>query len=472
MVYLQQEFLRLKRGGGCFSLAMVDIDAFSIHNQRLGALNADRVLWKAARVITGRIRNVDIASRYGGDRFAVVFVASGLEDALKAAERIRVGMEDESKGQVTVSIGLSAAEPGSNGSMDQIIREAESALAQAKIKGRNRVCGFEPARTVCSDIQPRILLVDDEPLNLKFIEGLLKPLGYITHKAQSGKEALYILGKTEIDLLLLDIMMPEMDGFAVCSAVKASEDTRMTPVILITALDDIETKVRGIEAGADDFITKPPNKLELIARVKSLLRLKRLNQNLTSIENVLFSMAKTVEAKDSYTQGHVDRVSEIAIRLGKRMGLGTNELEALRFGGALHDIGKLGVPEEILNKPGPLDEAEWAVMKTHPEIGYRICLPLKRNLRQALDIVRHHHEKMDGSGYPDGLKQDDIPMVTRIMAVADIYDALVTDRPYRKAMPRQRALQILLKEAGEGKLDRSVIQCLLLAASEKKRPGN
>ena len=213
--------------------------------------------------------------------------------------------------------------------------------------------------------------------------------------------------------------------------------------------------------GADDFITKPPNKMELLARTKSLINLKKLNDNLASIEYVLFSLAKTVEAKDEYTQGHVERVSKLAITLGKKMGLSEEEMEALRYGGILHDIGKIGIPGNILNKPGPLSPEEWEVMKNHPVAGYNICLPLKKNLGYALEVIRHHHEKLDGSGYPDGIKDEEISTAARIMAVVDIYDALVTDRPYRNGMPLEKAAEILKQDADNEKLDPLVVDYLL-----------
>ena len=290
--------------------------------------------------------------------------------------------------------------------------------------------------------------------------------------AESGKEALYILSQTDIDLVLLDIMMPEMDGIEVCRQIKSNEETRMIPVMLITGFDDTNTRIRGIEAGAEDFITKPFNMAELTARTKSLVRLKKLNNNLAGIENVLFSMANTVEAKDRYTQGHVERVSAMAVAIGKKMNLSNTELEALRLGGALHDIGKMGIPREIINKQGPLDEDEWDLMKQHPIIGHKICMPLKRNLCAALDVIRHHHEKLDGSGYPDGLQGSEISMVARIMAVADIYDALITERPYRKAFSTDKVYEILHQETSQGKIDKDVVTCLigLLSARNSTEP--
>jgi putative two-component system response regulator len=201
--------------------------------------------------------------------------------------------------------------------------------------------------------------------------------------------------------------------------------------------------------------------MELLARTKSLIKLKRLNDNLASIEYVLFPLAKAVEAKDEYTQDHVERVSKLAMDLGNKMGLSERELEALRYGGILHDIGKIGIPGQILNKPGPLNSEEWEVMKNHPVAGYDICLPLKKNLGSALEVIRHHHEKLDGSGYPDGLKNEEISTAARIMAVVDIYDALVTDRPYRKGMPLEKAVEILRHDANNQKLDPAVVNYLI-----------
>jgi putative two-component system response regulator len=252
-----------------------------------------------------------------------------------------------------------------------------------------------------------------------------------------------------------------MDGYEVCRRLKSIEGQRMTPVIMITAKDRTDTKIKAIEAGADDFIPKPVRKEELLARMKSLVGMKRLNKNLTSIENVLFAMAIAVEAKDSYTQGHTKRVANLATALGRKMGLAEEQVAALRLGGILHDVGKIGVSGSILNKPGPLDPDEWEKMKSHTELGYKICLPLKETLGAALEVVRSHHEKMDGSSYPDGLKGDEIPMAARIMATVDIYDALVTDRPYRPAMSGSRALEILKEEAEQGKLDPMVVESLV-----------
>jgi putative two-component system response regulator len=462
LIYLEQEFHRRKRYGNNFTLAMVGVDVQEGITTLSGAIENGPILQQAARAIHDNIRNVDIAAPYPVGGFAILFVGADYDHATSIANRIRAAIDNAMQGRFSVSIGLACLSGAPNETPEQMVQEALAARAFAKDYGQNEIVHHQrPLDDVCNTDRPNILLVDDEPLNLKFMEALLTPLWCTIHKAESGSEALLLVEKFEIDLIVLDIMMPVMDGIEACRILKATDDTRMIPVILLTALDDVESKIRGIEAGADDFISKPPNKRELLARIKALLSIKKLNGNLANIENVLFTMAKTVEAKDSYTQGHVDRVSEIALIIGARMGLSNGELDALRIGGALHDIGKMGVPEEILNKPGPLDDREWAIMKTHPEIGYKICLPLKKNLGQALDIVRHHHEKLDGSGYPDQLTSGEIPMVARIMAVADIYDALVTDRPYRKAMSKMKAMEILALEAKQGKLDHDVTRCLI-----------
>ncbi len=461
LVTLEREIHRFQRHGRPLSLAFFDLDEFALRNRRLGVMPCDRILKNVAEVIQSNVRSADLVARYSGDRFAVLLVETGPRQARDVAERIRSAVASLAGGDLTVSVGMSALANGTPKSRDDLIREALSALKEAKLRGKDRTCVFKADAPRLGAGVERVLVVDDDLLNRKLMEGLLRPHGYDIQTVATGSEALYVMAREDIDLVLLDVMMPGLDGFEVCRAIKAEEETRMTPVILITALDDVETKIRGIEAGADDFITKPPNREELTARVKSLLKMKRLNGNLTSMENVLFSLAKSVEAKDRYTQDHVDRVCEIAIAIGKEMGLPEMDLEALRFGATLHDIGKMGIPEEILNKPGPLDERERAVIETHPDIGHRICLPLKRNLGAALDVVRHHHEKLDGSGYPDRLSGDAIPMVARIVAVADIFDALCTDRPYRKALSLDRAFAILEAEAAQGKLDRDVVKRLI-----------
>lgn len=459
-ISLEFELNRFERYGNKFSIVLIDVDSFSHFNMSHGPLEGDLLLQQIAGHIKQNSRGVDIAARYSGNLFAVIVTESDSQQALNAAERIRHDVEKESNGASTVSIGIACC-PDDATSSRLLISKANEALTKAKLHGKNNIHFFEKETKSGSDMPPTILIVDDDVRNLKLLEAILLPTNSEIIKASNGMDTLNIVNKTNVDLILLDVMMPEMDGYEVCRQLKASETTRLIPVVLVTALDDREAKIKGIEAGADDFITKPPNKMELLARTKSLIKLKRLNDNLASIEYVLFSLAKTVEAKDEYTQGHVERVSKLASALGKKMGLSEREMEALRYGGILHDIGKIGIPGNILNKPGPLNDGEWEVMKNHPVAGYNICLPLKKNLGSALEVIRHHHEKLDGSGYPDGIKNEEISTTARIMAVVDIYDALVTDRPYRKGMPLEKAVEILKQEANNEKLDPAVVNYLI-----------
>jgi putative two-component system response regulator len=228
--------------------------------------------------------------------------------------------------------------------------------------------------------------------------------------------------------------MPQQDGFAVCQSVKANQETRLIPVVLVTGSGSSEDRIRGIECGADDFLSKPVRVQEFRARVHSLLRMKRFTDELERAETVLFSLARSIEAKDPYTGGHCERLSAYSVALGKRLGLPPEQLLALSRGGIVHDIGKVAVPDHILLKPGPLTAEERKVIEQHPVVGERICAPLK-SFRLVLPIIRHHHERLDGSGYPDGLKGERIPLLARLLTTVDIYDALTTDRPYRPALP-------------------------------------
>jgi putative two-component system response regulator len=313
-ITLEREVKRSERHGDPFTLALIDIDSFALFNRRHGSVEGDRVLREIVSLIMKNIRQVDLAARYSGDVLAVILMKSNTQSALIAVERIRQAVKKLPVEAPTVSIGL-ASYPGDATNGETLIKKAQEALLQAKIKGKNRVCFLEKQTEPADDGAPKVLVVDDDPRNVKLLDALLRPLNYEVLKASNGEEALSIVKKVDLDLILLDIMMPGMDGYEVCQRLKGSETTRLIPVIMVTALDDVESKIKGIEAGADDFLTKPPNKTELLARTRSLIKLKRLNSNLASIENVLFSLANTVEAKDTYTQGHVERVSNMAVSL-------------------------------------------------------------------------------------------------------------------------------------------------------------
>ena len=457
---LKREIMRSLRYRESIALALIDVNAFSGYNKQQGPLQADRDLKEIGEIIRKCVREVDLTARFGGDIFAVILAEADASSCVRALERIRGAINERYRGALTVCIG-SAACPEDADNMDDLIGRAQDALKRAKMTGRDELFFFERAQEVAGADEPRVLVVDDVPVNVKILEAMLFPLKYKVSKAFSGLEALALIERGDIDLVLLDVMMPGIDGIEVCRRIKSQEHTRIIPVVMVTALDEIEAKIRSIEAGADDFISKPVNKLELLARTRSLIAVKRLNENMIGFENALISLANAVEAKDVYTRGHTKRVSSMAIQLGKRMNLSSRELDALRIGGILHDIGKIGIPDAILKKEGGLDPDEWAVMKTHPDVGYQVAYPLKRTLHQALDIIRYHHEKMDGSGYPDGLKGEAICMVARIMAVVDCYDALITDRPYRKAFTPEEVRRLLQKESTECRLDGKVVDALM-----------
>ncbi|OGB92732.1 MAG: metal-dependent phosphohydrolase [candidate division NC10 bacterium RIFCSPLOWO2_12_FULL_66_18] len=305
-----------------------------------------------------------------------------------------------------------------------------------------------------------MLVVDDDALIRQFLEDQLTGEGYLVSTARDGEEALAKVAADSPDLILLDVMMPKVDGFEVCRRLKSDERTILVPVVMVTALTATDQRIKGIEAGADDFLSKPYNRLELFTRVRSLLKLKRHTDELENAETVLFSLALSVEAKDPYTNGHCDRLARYSVALGKSLGLHAEQLKTLQRGGVLHDLGKVGVPESILLKPGPLNDMERAVVREHPAIGERICKPLK-SLRMVLPIIRHHHERWDGSGYPDGLAGEAIPLTARIMQVADIYDAFTTERPYKRALTQEEAIALMREETAKGWWDPRLVEAFI-----------
>jgi putative two-component system response regulator len=302
-----------------------------------------------------------------------------------------------------------------------------------------------------------ILVADDNDANRELLSALLSVEGYQVICAVNGQQALKHLETDSIDLALLDVVMPRPSGFEVCQTMKSNPETRLIPIILLTSLNSDHDRMRGIMCGADDFLNKPVNKHELLARVHSLLRLKEFTDELDNAETVLFSLALSIEAKDPYTEGHCDRLSKYSVALAEKLGLSQELRVALRRGALIHDIGKLSVPDHILLKPGPLTPEERKIMEQHTIAGERICAPL-RSFRHVLPIIRHHHEKWDGSGYPDGLKGEQIPLTARILQITDIYDALTTDRPYRKALPMDTAFSIMRDEVKRGWWDGPVLE--------------
>jgi putative two-component system response regulator len=300
-----------------------------------------------------------------------------------------------------------------------------------------------------------ILVADDQVSNRELLEELLATQGFKVITAADGAEALDQLDKVPTDLVLLDVMMPRLNGLEACERIKANPDTYLIPVILITALSDKQDRIEGIRAGADDFLSRPVDRTELLARVRSLLKLKQRTDELERAESVLFSLARSIEGKDPYTHGHCERLAEYSASLGAHLSLPEDQITALRRAGVVHDIGKIAIPDAIILKPTGLSPEEWKLMREHPVIGERICAPLK-SFRSVLPIIRHHHERFDGSGYPDGLAGEDIPVTARVMQIVDVYDALTTVRPYKPAFSITDALQTMKVEVARGWWDRDI----------------
>lgn len=302
-----------------------------------------------------------------------------------------------------------------------------------------------------------ILAVDDDTTNLLVIEKMLTPHGCTVDTATSGQQAIDKVWDRLPDVILLDVMMPGMDGFEVCRKLKGSETTRLVPIVIVTALQEREDRIKGIQAGCDDFISKPIDRLELIARVHALGQVKRLNDDLDHAEAVVLSLARAVEAKDTTTGDHCDRLIRLSQEFGTYLGLDEKAVRTLERASILHDVGKIGIPDAILLKPGKLTEDEWEIMRGHPIVGEEICHPLK-SLADVCPIIRYHHEKWNGTGYPDGLVADSIPYLARIFQVLDAFDAMSTERPYKRAFSLEETIRTLTEETANGYWDPSIVE--------------
>jgi putative two-component system response regulator len=301
-----------------------------------------------------------------------------------------------------------------------------------------------------------VLAVDDDPGALSALADALGTLGFEVVQAADGATALELARERQPDVILLDVQMPGMDGFEVCRQIKSDPGQLLVPVVFLTGHGSRRARLEGLEAGATDFLNKPCDLVELEVRVRNLVNFRRLTTELDSAEQMVFSIARVVEARDQDTGDHCERLAHLTVRLGERIGLEIESLTALRRGAYLHDLGKIGIPDSILLKPGKLSTSEWSVMKRHVEIGVEICSPL-RSLQPVLPLIRHHHERFDGSGYPDGLTGDGIPVLARVFQVVDVFDALTVDRCYRKAMSVDRAVGVVKDETDKGFWDPDIV---------------
>ena len=307
-----------------------------------------------------------------------------------------------------------------------------------------------------------ILIVDDEASGRDTLEAILEPEGYILVMAENGYQAIEKALLTKPDVILLDVMMPGMNGFEVCRRIRSEEQLAEIPILFLTALDDRQSLLNGLEAGADEFISKPFDRFELRARLLGITRLnrfrklseERLNLEIAHVElkaayeATIEGWSRAMDLRDRETEGHTLRVTELTLELAKLVGMPQNELVHVRRGALLHDMGKLGIPDSILLKPDKLSTDEWELMRQHPQLAYDMLYPIEY-LHPALDIPYCHHEKWDGSGYPRGLKGEQIPLSARIFAVVDVWDALTSDRPYRGALGRDEVLEYIKEQSGK-----------------------
>jgi len=302
----------------------------------------------------------------------------------------------------------------------------------------------EPARSGA-----RVLVVDDEPAVAELLRRLLTKEGYEVSVAGDGHAALAAVDQYKPHVVLLDVNMPGPTGIDVCRQIKNTPATRLTPVIMVTGMSQRDKRIESLEAGADDFLGKPVDTQELLVRVRSLVRIKRYTDDLDSAASILMAIAVMIEARDGNTEGHCHRMANYATALGRAMSLSESDLQALHRGGFLHDIGMLAIPDSVLRKSGPLSPEEFELMKSHTVVGESLCGNL-RSLESVRPIVRHHHERHDGSGYPDGLAGDDIPLVAQIMGIVDVYDAVTIKRPYQGPHTTQEAIDILRGQSMRG----------------------
>lgn len=306
----------------------------------------------------------------------------------------------------------------------------------------------------------KVLVVDDMATNRKLLTYVFKPTEFELIEASDGMQALTILQQEEIDLVLLDVMMPGIDGFETCRRIRQELELLLLPIIMLTSMGSPDDVAKGVDAGADGYITKPFNSVELLTKVKTEIQRKQLMDRVVDAETALLAMARMIEARDGSTGDHCDRLAHTGVVFGKALGLGQDDLDALHQGGVLHDIGKLAIPDAILFKKGKLDAEEWKVMKQHTLIGEALCSPL-RTMQRTADIARCHHERWNGSGYPDGLKGEEIPFVARVFQIVDVFDALSSERPHKPAFATEKVIETMEQEAADGFWDPTLMAVFL-----------
>jgi putative two-component system response regulator len=339
----------------------------------------------------------------------------------------------------------------------------QSGDALARVANPDVLSDFAPgALSVWDDIleeesQPStVLILDSVEINRRVLRGILKHGAYHIIEAKRPSEAFDLVAREKVDLVIVDLMMPEMSGLEFCRKLKTERRTQFIPILMLTSIQSVESEVAGISSGADEFLVKPLQPQVVRTRVRAMLRNKTLIDSLEEAETILFALAQSVEQRDRHTGQHCQRLAAYSMTLGRLLGLPPADIRSLHRGGYLHDIGKISIPDSILFKPGSLTDGEWDIMRQHTTTGEQICRPMK-SLSGVLPIIRNHHERWDGTGYPDGLRGEDIPLLARILQIADIYDALTSNRPYKEAFPHEQAINIMREEAKRGWRDRRLV---------------
>lgn len=340
--------------------------------------------------------------------------------------------------------------------------------------------------------KPKIMVVDDDERNLSLLEALLVPMGYQVFFARDGQEAIEKVSQVSPDVILLDVMMPRMDGFEAARRLKEAKETQIIPIVMVTSLREVEDRVKSLEAGADDFLSKPVEKTELRARVNSLLKVKAYNDHMRAYQeeleaevakrteelrrafdkikaaslDTIYRLARAAEFKDEDTGAHIQRVSHFAAVVARQMGLGNEYAESILYAAPMHDVGKIGIPDHILLKPGKLEADEWKTMKQHTVMGANILEGSQADfIKLAENVALTHHEKWDGSGYPNGLKGSDIHLAGRITAIADVFDALTSKRPYKEPFSLEKSFSVI-KDGQGNHFDPDVVDAFLAVQDE------
>ena len=317
----------------------------------------------------------------------------------------------------------------------------------------------------------RVLVADGNATVRKILRHNFDTLGWTTLEAEDGEQALRIANESPAPhAILLDLNLRKIDGYEICRRLKADISSRVIPVVALTAKEDQEEKVKALDAGVDEFLSKPINRAEMTVRLRSLVRMHRYNQEMIGAESVAMALARAVASKDGYSSGHVEQVANYSMMLGQELGLDSSILKIIKYGAILHNVGKIAIPDSVLEKTGPLTPREKALFQQHPRVGCDICAPLKP-LRPILPIIRHHKEHWDGSGFPDALRGNEIPVGAQIVGVVDVYTALTTDRPFRKAISHEDALDSLRQRGQRGMHDPKLVEHFITAL-EKRIPSS